>query len=275
MRNLFFYALVLAALYLAAVYRSPAPVLVPPTGELDVRDLGSGAVPPPSVRDAVIHVQLGEATSSSGTAFAVGPGQWMSARHVVENCDRVFLLTENGNWRGGYVLAQTQISGSSDLAILTADWLKQAFPLAATGDLQRNQSAFIVGFPQGKAGELHGKLLGRAQAVFAARRRMSEPVLVWAETGRSGGFTGSVGGISGGPAFDAVGQVIGVAVAETMRRGRIYTAAPRSITRAAANWDVVPQITQTAGVFSRSNFEEQGNYLRAVGRVAQVVCVVD
>jgi serine protease Do len=60
---------------------------------------------------------------------------------------------------------------------------------------------------------------------------VEEPVLAWAEQGRTSGLRGSLAGISGGPAFSANGQVIGVTIAESARRGRIYTAAPTSILR--------------------------------------------
>src|SRR5678815_5073598 len=58
----------------------------------------------------------------------------------------------------------------------------------------------------------------------------TEPVLVWAETGRTEGLQGSLGGLSGAPALDADGRVIGVTIAESPRRGRIYTTAPEIVT---------------------------------------------
>ena len=47
--------------------------------------------------------------------------------------------------------------------------------------------------------------------------------------GRTRGLEGTLGGISGGPVFDHNGRVRGVVVAESPRRGRIYTAAPDSV----------------------------------------------
>ncbi len=276
MRNLFLYFLVLVAFQMLARHRSTPSVPAPPSVELDPDDLGAGAVRPPSRDDESILVEGGgPRQSSSGTAFTLGDGVWMSAAHVAQDCDRTYILTGQGSWSGDRVRAYSNISQQSDLSVLTTDWEKPAFALANPRDLQRNQTAFFVGYPQGLAGEVTGKLVGRGRAVFAGRRHQTEPVLVWAITGRSKGMSGTVGGISGGPVFDARGQVIGVTIAETMRRGRLYSAAPRSIHKAIGKWGVKPETSVPAGNFSQTDYADQGDYLRATGRVVKVICMVD
>lgn len=277
MRNLLLFLFIFGGLYLWAKQSLPPKTdIVAPPGEIDARDLGSGALAPPSFRDEQIRVQLGEKSSSSGTAFSLGNGVWMSARHVVDGCERTFLLAGNGKWTWRQSMtASYQVSPNSDLAILRTNTGPPAFSLARSFDIKRRQSMFMVGYPQGKPGEVRGKLLGRGRALFASRKNNAEPVLVWAETGRSKGFTGTIGGISGGPAFDAEGRVIGVAVAEAVRRGRIYTAAPRSIQRAVRQWELPDMPLKPAGIFSRSNFTQQGKYLRAKGQVVKVFCLVE
>jgi serine protease Do len=54
-------------------------------------------------------------------------------------------------------------------------------------------------------------------------------VLVWAEVGRTDTLRGTLAGLSGAPALDSAGRVIGVTVAEAPRRGRIYTTAPETL----------------------------------------------
>ena len=54
----------------------------------------------------------------------------------------------------------------------------------------------------------------------------AEPVLAWAEIGRTAGLAPSLAGLSGAPALDAAGRVIGVTIAQAPRRGRIYTTTP-------------------------------------------------
>jgi S1-C subfamily serine protease len=96
--------------------------------------------------------------------------------------------------------------------------------------------------------------------------------LAWAEQGRTSGLRGSLAGISGGPAISANGQVIGVTVAESARRGRIYTAAPSSILRLLR----VEQIEATGSPAPRmtpDNYGQESDDLRRNLAVAQVVCV--
>ena len=85
---------------------------------------------------------------------------------------------------------------------------------------------FIPAFRRGGPAKSVLRLLGREYLDVRGRGAHTEPVLVWAETGRTDGLKGSLGGLSGAPALDAGGRVIGVTIAEAPRRGRIYTTAP-------------------------------------------------
>ena len=105
-------------------------------------------------------------------------------------------------------------------------------PLALSEPLRRGQRAFHPGFPQGEPGEASSRLLGRENLMVRGNGARTEPVLVWAETGRTEGLEGTLGGLSGAPALDAQGRVLGVTIAESPRRGRIYTTAPE-VVRAA------------------------------------------
>lgn len=275
MRNLLVYIAILFSLYLIVSTNLTESTPIAPTGEIDVTDLGDDRLVPPSRRDEQIRVATGQISSSTGTAFALGNGNWLSARHVVENCDRIYIISGNQNWSAKRSEGQVKISPHSDLALITADQQQPAFTFGGAAQINQNQSGFLVGFPQGRTGEVRARLIGRGRASFANRRSNSEPVLVWVETGRSAGFSGTIGGISGGPIFDPHGKVIGVAIAETLRRGRVYTAAPRSIHRSLVRWDKVPTDSQQAGIFSKDNYTEQGDYLRQTGRVVKVLCMVD
>jgi len=277
MRHLLLYALVLLAFYLLVRSRSqaPVPVLSPPAGELNEADLGVGKLAPPSRRDALITIRSTIKTSSSGTAFALGGGYWLSARHVVDGCSSLMLLAGNQSWGAVRMRGQAVSSKTSDLALVQTKRTSPAFSFAEPKDIRQNQSGFLVGFPQGRVGEVQAKLLGRGRAVFSKRHSNSEPVLVWVETGRREGVKGTLGGISGGPIFDARGRVIGVIIAESLRRGRVYTAAPASIRRSLAIWGLNAQSADPAGVFTSDNYILQGDYLRQAGRVVKVLCKVD
>jgi S1-C subfamily serine protease len=161
----------------------------------------------------------------------------------------------------------------ADLALLRTD--RAETPLAidtSERDFQVGQRAYHVGFPQGRPGEAYSRLIGRERLVATGRYKVEEPVLVWAELGRTGGIRGSLAGISGGPAIASNGQVIGVTVAESARRGRIYTAAPSSIMRLLR----VEQVDAEGAPASRltpDNYGQESDDLRRDLAVAQVVCV--
>ena len=97
-------------------------------------------------------------------------------------------------------------------------------------------------------------------------------MLAWAEQGRTSGLRGSLAGISGGPALAANGQVIGVTIAESARRGRIYTAAPSSILRLLRVEQVEAQ-GAPAPRLTADNYGQESDDLRRGLSVAQVVCV--
>jgi S1-C subfamily serine protease len=170
-------------------------------------------LPPPSIYDPEILVEVGPVSSGLGSAFAIAEeGWWITARHVVDACDRVGLIVSHG---AAAEVLEVRTARFADLALLRTD----RAPLALAIDtserrFQIGQRAFHVGFPQGRPGEAYSRLIGRETLVATGRYEFEEPVLAWAELGRTGNLRGSLAGISGGPALAANGQVIGVTVAE-------------------------------------------------------------
>jgi hypothetical protein len=98
-------------------------------------------------------------------------------------------------------------------------------------------------------------------------------VLAWAETGRSAWLDGSLAGLSGGPALDAEGRILGVTIAESPRRGRIYTTAPDSLNATLDAVGVEPPPSEGEFPVTPANYGEVANLLRRALRVAMVVCV--
>jgi hypothetical protein len=102
------------------------------------------------------------------------------------------------------------------------------------------------------------------------RYRTNEPILAWAEAGRSNGLTGSLGGLSGGPVLDKDGEIIGVVAAESIRRGRVYSVAPRNL-RAVINENKAYK----ARMISLKSYGLQADEYRRNRQIAQVVCLVE
>ena len=227
------------------------------------------ALPNTKPSDPTVLVEIDAPASGIGTAFAVDSGgKWMTARHVVDSCDQVGLVLS----RGQYVkMDKVMLSPDADIALLTSRWKRK--PLARDLGTRRQigERGFFIGFPQGQPGEVAGKLLGRHRMVIRGRYRSSEPILAWAEIGRTQGLIGSLGGISGAPVFDNDGELIGLVSAESPRRGRVYTVAPRSLANALTPLSKKPE----RNPINFNNYGQRADSLRRSRRVAKVVCLVD
>ncbi|MBS0385588.1 MAG: trypsin-like peptidase domain-containing protein [Proteobacteria bacterium] len=247
--------------------RSNAPEALPEAPET------GGFLPPPSVYDPEILVEVGPQSSGLGSAFAISSdGWWVTARHVVDACSRVGIIVSRG---AAAPVRQVRVAQFADLALLKTD--RAPSPLAIDASermLQVGQRAFHVGFPQGRPGEVYSRLIGRENLIARGRYQVDEPVLTWAELGRTSGMGGTLAGMSGGPAFDASGQVIGVTIAESARRGRIYTASPATIMHMLRVEQVAAR-GNPAPHFTTDNYGQESDALRRSLAVAQVVCVTD
>jgi S1-C subfamily serine protease len=245
--------------------RADAPETLP-----EMPETGS-FLPPPSAFDPEVLVEVGPVASGMGTAFAISPdGWWLTARHVVDGCERVGLVVSRG---AAAPVQEVKRALFADLALLRTP--RAEAPLAidtSEREFQIGQRAFHVGFPQGRPGEAYSRLIGRERLIATGRYKVEEPVLVWAELGRTGGMRGSLAGMSGGPAFASNGQVIGVTIAESGRRGRIYTAAPSSILR-LLRVEQVDAVGLPAPRLTSDNYGQESDDLRRALAVAQVVCV--
>lgn len=246
---------------------------------------GTGAAPmaPPQLgpalpnarpTDPALIVEIDAPQSGIGTAFAVdNDGTWMTARHVVDSCSSVALRL------GGNKLVKmdvVKISKDSDTALLISRWKRAPLAQDFTNNRQIGERGFLIGFPQGRPGEVAGKLIGRHRMLIRGRYRTAEPVLAWAEISRSRGLEGSIGGLSGGPVFDKDGEVIGLVAAESVRRGRVYTVAPSSLAKALGPLSVSPESEPLASdPMAIENYGRRADSYRRARRIAQVVCLVD
>jgi serine protease Do len=263
------YAAVVGVLLSVSVARrenADAPPAPPPPDALEGALLG-----PITPFDAAVTVNAPETPfqPTSGTAFSIaGEGRWVTARHVVEGCRKPALVIGGGR----AIAADVRLAARADVALLITDGGPPALPVAVDAPLHKNQRAFHPGFPQGSAGEVTSRLLGRETLQISGRGARSEPVLAWAEVGRTRGLTGTLSGLSGAPALDRHGRVIGVTLAESPRRGRIYTTAPESFGPAIRGEQRADEGALGEPV-TIDNYGRVSDTLRRDLRVAQVVCL--
>ena len=221
--------------------------------------------------DTAVTIEAGETPfqPSSGTAFSIaGRGRWITARHVVEGCRKPALVVGPGR----AVAADVRLAPRADVALLITDGGPAALPLAVRDPLRKGQRAFHPGFPQGRPGEVTSRLLGRETLKVFGRGAREEPVLAWAEVGRTDGLEGTLSGLSGAPALDSQGRVVGVTIAEAPRRGRIYTTAPETFGRAIRGEQTLAEAARGPAV-TTEDYGQVSNALRRDLRVAQVVCL--
>ncbi len=260
-----------AAVFLAVSLGRRENADAPPVAEADA-DVAEGALLGPITPfDAAVTVDAGEAPfkPSSGTAFSIaGRGRWVTARHVVEGCRKPALVVGEGR----AVAADVRLAPRADVALLITDGGPAALPVAVEAPLRKGQRAFHPGFPQGRPGEVTSRLLGRETFKVFGRGARDEPVLSWAEVGRTNGLEGTLSGLSGAPALDAQGRVVGVTIAEAPRRGRIYTTAPETFVPAIRG-EQTPADDARDQAITTEDYGQVSNRLRRDLRVAQVVCL--
>ena len=168
------------------VARDHEPTLPPPRA--------GTTLPKISPNDPSFAVDVGEKGNSTGTAFSIkDDGVWLTARHVVDGCDKVGLITGP---RKGMRVQRIEPHPRADMAVL---WTRRGGPALSISDnsLQINQAGFHFGFPQGKPGQVTSALLGRRKMRTVGRYRHSEPVIAWVERERIP-MTKALGGLSGG-----------------------------------------------------------------------------
>jgi len=246
--------------------------------EADERRRGGGAggggraLRPASPSDPAIRIEIpARVHSSSGTAFSIDSrGLWMTARHVVDSCPKAYVLTGP---RRGLLVRRVYVDPSADIAFVTTDRGAPAFAFA-WDTLRLGQTGYHFGFPKGRPGDVKSRLIGRRVMRVHGRYATAEPIVAWVERVRVPDSHAGLGGISGGPAFDARGRVIGVTVAGTVRRGRVYTTALASMRQALARARIAKGDGREAGAVPESGFGRFAGALRRRLSIAKIVCLV-
>lgn len=259
---------------------SPRRPLPPPGTQPEARqnfDLRRGAAGP--VQRWLLQADT-DRTRSTGTAFAIADGLWLTARHVVDQCDSVWLIKPGKKIRPDQKVRGVVLHPGADIALLQLP-LRAPLMQTVTTDYYpaRSANGFHLGYPGGDPGDVFSLFMGDSAATIRGRGAATFPIQVWAAKEIPARLT-SLGGLSGGPAFDETGRVIGVTIAESPRRGRVATtqatlsAEMIELAGASRQFSIDARKADPVRNLTPSTYREKGDALRADLSVVQVYCHV-
>jgi len=212
--------------------------------------------------------------SSTGTAFSVSKnGMWVTARHVADGCDKIALQKAK---RSFVRVRRVWHHPNADISILQTNGGTPPFP-GIEKRIARGQDGYSFGFPKGKPGDVHARVIGQRTMAVRGRYSTREPVIAWTQIRRVPDKGTHLGGISGGPWINTNGQIIGVHVAGAPRRGRSYSSTPQSLIyilqQAGVDIKGIGEGTRRVLVNNRDFPIIGGQYRRRL-TVAKIYCLV-
>ncbi|PQM62463.1 MAG: hypothetical protein CML40_01830 [Rhodobacteraceae bacterium] len=232
-----------------------------------------------AVRNAIDIPIKTRTSGGTGTAFKIANDAWLTARHVVHGCEMVYLSSQP--------VRNIYIPPSSDLALMVStDFDSEAFELSwfpdSKNSLERRNDLLVgdlgysIGFPKGNPGQARLQFAGYVQMTQRGAYYLKEPVKMWVETQRQPRSLDQMGGISGGPIFNKEGFVVGVHVANSLRRGRAF-----SVDEYAISWLIMATLKKgklkknsLKKEVSDKNWSDVATTWRKEGRIKKVFCTI-
>ncbi|MBM3511543.1 MAG: trypsin-like peptidase domain-containing protein [Alphaproteobacteria bacterium] len=164
--------------------------------------------------------------TSSGTAWPLADGVWVTARHVAEECSA--LRFRDTRW------AEPRFAFRDASVDVMAFRTERREPALALGSRvpAREAVAVAVGYPKGKPAVAELRLIGTSRIRYEG----GAPFLAyyWEVTRVPDALADrNLAGISGGPVIDGAGRTIGVAIFGNDRRGTLGTVALSDLRRNA------------------------------------------
>lgn len=241
--------------------------------DLEIEATVGRDLPPPSLLGDTIKIQVEAPQNGTGTAFAINRrGDWLTARHVVEGCDEVYIYPTPGIEEP---VRRVIVDQNFDLALLSTDLSTTPLSLNLSDDLKVGGAGYHTGYPQARPGEVRARLHSQTLFFTFGERQGEEPVLIWIEQGRTNGLNGELGGISGGPVFDRDGNVMSVSLAYSSRLGRLYSSTPGSIEAFLIAAGVPYNGSSGENKITPSTYTEFADAARAKQQITKLICVVE
>ena len=156
----------------------------------------------------------------TGSAFKVDKNLWITARHVINDCNAVFVSISNKKEKTNYeLIKEVFIHPRSDMAAFYFSNSGDYFDVPNYADKDYRsfvrKKAFSIGYPGGNPGNIQLGYLGKA-SLKNEMYKIIEPIFVWNILDKMPNDLFSVGGISGGPLLNKNANLIGVMFAEQL-----------------------------------------------------------
>lgn len=207
---------------------------------------------------------------AQGPAWAADAGLWITARHVAGWCSQLRFEASYGR----SMLATLHVHPHSDVAAVRENPARRSLPIA-TEPPELGTSAFSIGYPGGKVGIVHLRLIGQGRAKLP--RGAPFRSYVWAidrypetETSKE------LGGMSGSPVLNGLGDAVGVLAYGTSlgglhwreRVGTVSLSDLRYLVSSSGNR--LPRVALSGD--SLPSFDQAGMAILASGGVRQIFC---
>ncbi len=219
----------------------------------------------------------GPPTPSTGTAFSVGKGVWLTAQHAVNACSTIY-LNEGNRYFG--VVDRVVHHPTADLSLLFSSTDAEAIPIASAEETpERLADGYLFGYPRGRPRGFTAAMVVARDMGWDNPFEESFRVLTWAEQ-PSPTSSSVYNGFSGGPVLDSNGKVVGVIVSGDEKFGRIDAVAPDLLREFVSNRNIaqsrLPTVANSSAVegLSRSTVAQTLTTLRQQGRIRRVICRV-
>jgi serine protease Do len=209
-----------------------------------------------------------QGTSALGTAFVIDEKILLSARHVINGCRNSYVLDSKNN---AIPIVKTEIQNGTDVALLYIKKpLSPSFFLVDDVDVSGNTEGFHFGFPGNNSGQAYSHFLGQAKVVNSRGYKVDENVLVWSVEKKS---SETLAGISGGPVFNQDGNLVGISIGESIRRGRAYTSNPQTNKYTVDTYKIVQNKDNAKKIqVDLKNYENLSKSLYNDNMIVKVIC---
>lgn len=236
-----------------------APEPPPPVAGEDGQPLGADL---PFDRAQVVEIP--DTLPTSGAAFSVSlDGGWATSASVLRRCREPALVVSPGY----AVKATIAFLDKGAVAVLQTPGGAPALSIAPPREtVPAGERIFFAGYPQGRAGEVAGRLIGRRDA-------RGVETLAFAESGRTEGLEGTLTGLAGAPGLDEQGRVVGVVLSDEIRRGTLHTSLAEPLQLAIARARKTPSYQPRPDPVTAANYYRVADELRRQLSIVPLVCL--